>query len=38
MEDNGQLTIQLCDLLIEPLYTRNTGASTEWQAAPEETI
>ena len=38
MEDNGQLTIQLRGLLIEPLCTRNTGDSTESQAAPEETI
>jgi hypothetical protein len=38
MEDNGRLTIQLRDLLIEPLCTRITGDSTEWQAAPEETI
>ena len=37
MEDNGQSTI-LRDLLIEPLCTRNTGDSTEWQAASEETI
>ena len=38
MEDNGQLTIQLRALLIEPLCTQNTGDSTEAQAAPEETI